>query len=207
MSLESKELKKIITVLGSAGDFRMSVPEGTEGATKREYETSDGKKGTKTELAFKSVGGKISNVDFFDGDYGKNLMVTLDAGDDGAVTVSLGCSTPFGEDVLKKLPNIDMNEHVVLTPYAFEGDNGKPMKGVSITQGDVKIKNAFFDYDKKKNLLKYPAPEGDTSTFDADDWKMFFTTARKHTIKYAEENIVIQFGGVKKTELADGEDF
>lgn len=203
MSLEAKETKKFISVLGSTGDFRMSVPEGTEGAIKREYETSDGKKGEKYELAYKSIGGKIVDVEFFEGDYGKNLLLTFDFEDNTEhVVLSLGCNTPFGEDVLKKLPNIDFNAWVVMTPYNFDDDNGKNRKGISITQGDEKVTNAY--YDGKKSLLDYPEPEGDTSKYDADDWKMYFTKARKHTIQYAEKEIVPQFGHV--VEATNDED-
>ena len=164
MGLETKETKKIIGVLGSTGDFRMSVPEGTEGAVRREYESSTGEKGVKHELVFKSISGMITDVDFFDGDYGKNLLITFSFGEgEEPVTVSLGCNTPFGEDVLKKLPNINFKEAVVFSPYAFENENGKPVKGISITQGDTKIKGAFYDAENKKSLLDYPSPEGKTS--------------------------------------------
>jgi len=205
MSLEQKDTKRIINVLGSAGDFRETVPEGTEGAKKREYETSDGKKGSKYELAYKSIGGKITNVEFFEGDYGKNLLITFDFEDDtDAVTVSFGCNTPFGEDVLKKLPNINFNEWVVMTPFNFDDDKGKNRKGVSIKQGDEKVTNAY--YDGEKNLLDYPEPEN-PDEMDSDDWKMYFTAARKHTIKYAEENILPQFGGATTVATEDEEDF
>ena len=190
MALETKDTKKFISVLGSTGDFRMSVPEGTEGAVRREYESSDGKTGVKFEHVFKSVGGKIVGAEFFEGDYGKNLILTFDF-EDGTenIAVSLGTNSPYGEDVMKKLPNIDMNEHVVFSPYAFEDEKGKTRKGISITQGDEKIKNAF--YDGEKNLLDYPEVEGEN--LDKDDWKIYFTQCRKFLVGYVEDNILPQF--------------
>ena len=213
MALTAKEDKKIISVLGSTGDFRMTVPEGTEGAKKREYETSDGKTGSKYELAFKSIGGKITDVSFFEGDYGKNVMVTFDFEDDSDhVTASFGCNTPFGEDVMKKLPNINLNDWVVFSPYAFTDDRGKDRKGVSITQGDVKIQNFFTEVktDKNgkntyKNLHGYPEPTGNEE--DADDWKIFFTLCRKFLVKYTEENILPQFGKTAKPDVSEEEGF
>lgn len=207
MGLETKETKKIISVLGSTGDLRMVVPEGTEGAVRREYESSTGEKGVKHELVFKSISGMITDVKFFDGDYGRNLVITFDF-EDGSepVAVSLGCNTPFGEDVLKKLPNIKFKQAVSMRPYSFVGDNGKPMKGVTIMQGETKVANAFYDAEKKENLLDYPKPEGETDKYDTDDWEMFFTKCRKHTIQYAFDNILPQFGHTM-TEAVVEDDF
>lgn len=195
MALETKNAGRFISVLGSAGDFRETVDQGTEGAKKRTYETSDGKTGEKWELSYKSIGGTITNMEIYEGDYGKNLILTIDAGDDGEVGVSLSTNTPYGESMLKVLPNIDFNKEVTITPYNFTTDEGKNLRGVSVKQDDEKVQNAFYDYEKKESLLDYPEPEGDTSTWDSEDWKIFFTQCRKHTLKYAEENILPQFGG------------
>lgn len=195
MALEQKENTSYLSVLASAGDFRMTVPQGTEGAKRRDYETSDGKTGSKWELAYKSIGGYITKIDFFDGDYGKNLLLTFDFKDGTeTVTVSLGTNTPFGEDMLKKLPNIDFSKEVKLTPYAFTDDKGKDRKGISVVQADCnwnddKVPGAFYDPEKKENLLGFPEPEGDTTAFDTDDWKIYFTQCRKFLVKYAEEHI------------------
>ena len=114
----AQETTPIMNILGSDGTLRLSVPEGTEGAVKREYETSDGKKGTKFELLFKSLCGKITNMQMFDGDYGKNLLVTLSY-DGGADTISFNTTSPFGEDFMKKLPNINLDEFVTIgIPYS-----------------------------------------------------------------------------------------
>lgn len=190
LGLQEKDSVQYITVLGSTGDFRMSVPEGTEGAKYREYETSDGKTGGKWEKVYKSIGGKIIGVEFFEGDYGKNLIVTFDVGEGDPVKVSLSTNTPFGEDVMKKIQNINLEENVVFSPYAFEDDKGKLRKGISITQGDEKIMNYYYDPEKKKNLHKYPEPEGDTKEFDKDDWKIYFTKVRKFLVAEVEKNVI-----------------
>jgi len=184
----------IMNILGSDGTLRLVVPEGTEGAKFREYEYKDSKtgetvKGSKWELIFKSLSGKITNIQQYDGDYGMNLMVTLtyDGGED---TISIGTATPFGEDFMKKLPNIKLEEFVTFSPFAFTDDNGKMRKGISITQGDEKIKNFFYDAEKKKNLNKYPNPDGKVDEYTKDDWKIYFMQARKFLIKYTEENFL-----------------
>lgn len=184
------------------GEFRESVPEGTEGAIKREYETSDGKTGVKWELPIKGLEGKISNMQIYEGDYGKNLMVTI-AYEGGADTISLSTQSPFGEDFMKKLPNINLDEQVKIVPFDFTDDSGKRRRGLTITQGDVKLTNYFYDADKKKNLHKYPNPEGDVSTYDSDDWKIYFTKCRKFLVAYVEENFLPAFAHVNTGTAVD----
>ena len=173
----------------SDGTLRLAVPEGTEGAVRREYETSDGKKGVKFELPYKSLCGKITNMQMFEGDYGKNLLVTFTY-EGGADTISFNTTSPFGEDFMKKLPNINLDEFVTVSGYSFVDDNGKSRKGVTVTQGDVKLSNYFYDAEKKKNLHKYPEPEGDTGKYDKDDWKIYFTQCRKFLVKNVEEKFL-----------------
>lgn len=187
----------IMNILGSDGTLRLTVPEGTEGALFREYETSDGKKGSKWELVFKSLSGKISNIQTHDGDYGMNLMLTLEY-DGGEDTISIGAATPFGEDFMKKLPNINLEEYVDFAPYAFEDEKGKTKKGVSIKQGDRKIQNFFYkpadkDGERGVNINGYPNPTGDTSKYTKDDWKIYFMQARKFLLEHTTEKFLPLF--------------
>lgn len=184
----SSETPTYFNVL-SDGKFHQVVPEGTEGATRREYETSDGKKGVKFEILAETITGTIKNFSLFEGEYGKNVLIEFakETEEDEQVIVSLSASSGFGEDFLKKVPNIDIEKVVTLAPYSFEDDNGKKRKGVTIYQGGIapefKIANYYVKEDKKlKKLVPtngMPAPDGDTSKFDSDDWKLYFGTARK----------------------------
>jgi hypothetical protein len=188
----------IMNILGSDGTLRLVVPEGTEGAKLREYETSDGKKGSKWELTFKSLSGKITNLQMYEGDYGKNLLVTLSY-DGGEDTISFNTASPYGEDFMKKLPNINLDEFITVTPYSFLDDAGKTRRGVTVTQGDVKLSNYFYDPEKKKNLHKFPTPEGDTSKFSKDDWKIYFLQTRKFLVEYTEEKFLPTFAHMNPT--------
>lgn len=188
----AQNMTPIMSILGSDGTLRLTVPEGTPGAVFREGETKDGKHYSKWELVFKSLSGKISNMWFHDGDYGLNLMVSF-AYDGGEDTVSFGTATPFGEDFMKKLPNINLDEFVTISPFSFIDDNGKNRRGVTVKQGDTKLENYFYDKEKKKNVHKYPNPEGDTSTFTKDDWKIYFLQARKFLVKHTEDNFIPKF--------------
>lgn len=169
--------QKFISIL-SDGKFHLTVPEGTEGAVKREYETSDGTKGVKHELVYTEVSGLIADIKFYEGDYGKLLQITID--DDGdVVVVSVNTSQNFGEDLLKKLPAIDRTVSVVLSPYSFTDEKGKQRKGVTVKQNDVKVENFYYDKTKKENINGYPNPDfGKKKKISNDDWKAYFLQAR-----------------------------
>lgn len=185
MALETIEKKNFISILSSDATFRKVVPEGTEGATVREYETSTGEKGTKCELIFQRMRGMIGAVSFVDTDFGKLLQIEID-GD----TLSLSTAQAFGEDFMKKLPNIDLKKEVVLSPYNFDDEKGKNKKGLTVYQDENKIENYFYDTEKKEVSNGYPAIEGDTKSFDSDDWKIYFMKARKFLIAYTAEHFV-----------------
>jgi hypothetical protein len=181
--LNEKETRTYINVLAD-GTFRVVVPEGTEGAVRRDWDSKDGKtKGTKFERVYESVEGLITNVMLYDGDYGTNLQLSIDDGE----LVSLGIATPFGEDIMKKLPNVDFDKKVKLVPYSFEDDNGRTRRGITIYQGH-KIDNFFYDKEKREPVNGYPIPEGDTKTYGTDDWKIFYLKARKFLVDYTMNN-------------------
>ncbi len=192
MALEKINKDNYVSILSSDGTLRMTVPEGTEGSIHREYETSDGKKGVKNELVFNKLSGKITNIAFHDGDFGKSIQVTVtdDAGD---VVLSINTAQNYGEDFMKKLPNIDLEQPVTLSPYNFTDDKGKLRKGISILQNDVKVQNSYYDALAKKNTNKFPEPDGDTKKYDNDDWKTYFIKVRKFLIKEVETKIIPKF--------------
>lgn len=186
MALIKQERKEFVSILGSDATLRMTVPEGTEGSIVREYETSTGAKGKKSELVFNKIVGKITDISFYEGDFGK--LIQLDITDnDGTLTLSVSTAQNFGEDIMKKIPNIDLTKTIELSPYSFEDEKGKVRKGVSIVQEGKKIKNFFYDEVTKKNINGYPDIEGDKNSYDKDDWKIYFMKARKFLVSYIEE--------------------
>ncbi len=172
--------EKYLNIL-SDGTLRMSVPEGTEGAIKREYETSDGKTGTKNELVFSEISGFLTKVSFFEGSFGKLLHLTIKDNEEEYV-LSVGTESNFGEDLMKKLPAIDLEEMLTITPYSFEDDKGKKKRGVTIKQKDKKIENFYYDKETKKNKFGYPNPKI-TKKMDKDKWKLHFMEARMFLIE------------------------
>ena len=197
----------IMSILGSDGTLRLTVPEGTEGAKKRDYETSDGKQGSKWELVFKSLTGKITNLQMYEGDYGTNLMVTLSY-EGGSDTISINTGTPFGEDFMKKLPNINLDEFVTIAPYSFVDEKGKTRKGITVTQGDTKLKDFFTDSeDYKKKLHGFPMPKGDTEKYTKDKWKLYFSEARIFLIEYVTEKFIPAFAHMNPTVTGSSVDY
>lgn len=191
MLTPNKQTGRFIHILAD-GLFHETVSQDTEGAVKREYETSDGTKGEKWELVYNKIDAKIVNVQFHDGEYGEQIQITFNDGENGVI-LSQTVSSNFGEDILKKLPNINFSEKVAFVPYAFEDEKTKkPKKGVSIYQGD-KVANFFYDTEKQESKNGYPIPEGDTTTYKSDDWKLFYLQARKFLTNYTKTNIVPNF--------------
>jgi len=187
---------KFYNVLGSTGKFHLKVEEGTEGAQLRKYETSDGTKGEKWELIASEITGVIDNVSIYEGDYGKNVIVALKLEEGETETdqilISLGAASPFGEQFLEKLPNINAEWEVTFKPYVFEGDDGKVKKGLTILQGEMKLVSAYNTYDPEKKTWKtkkgFPLPENGGKGFDTDDWKAYFIGRRKYLIEELKKN-------------------
>ena len=195
----TEDRAKLFYVLAD-GKFHQVVPENTEGAVKREYETSDGKKGTKWEILADSLEGQITNLSLFDGDFGKNVMILFgDVDPKNNVIVSLAANSNYGEDFMKILPNIDIAKPVKLTPYSFENDKGKMIKGLQVKQDDNKLFSHYHDYNEKtkKSAVKNGYPklpseaEIKSKSWDqSEDWKAYFAKARKFLIKELQDHII-----------------
>lgn len=179
---------RIISIL-SDGKFHEKVAADTEGAVLRQYETSSGEKGEKWELVYKKIEAYITKIDFQDGEYGENLLIWFNDGEN-ALALSVSTSSNFGEDILKKLPALDFSEKVGMQPYSFTKENGKEARGVSVWQKTDKVQSFFRDFEKNEDINGIPQPEGDTSKYDKDDWRIHFIKVRKFLVAYAKEHIV-----------------
>jgi hypothetical protein len=173
------------------GTFRRRVADETPGSIRREYETSKGDKGVKWEMLIDSLEGTIEDMQIVEGDFGRTLSITLDANADGVHPhLQFNVEGTYGEDVLKKLPAVDLTQPVKFRPYAFtDQTNGKEVRGVEIKQGETKFKNYFYDAEAKTVINGMPKPEEDTSRYSKDDWKVYFITVRKFLIAYFLENV------------------
>ena len=189
------------------GSLRQSVPEGTPEAVRREWEAG-GDKGVKHEIVFKAITGIITDVNFYDGESNgrkfTNLNIVLDENESGKKpVVSVGVSTRYASDILKKLPGVDFTQEVRIRPYAFtpEGEE-KTVTGVEITQkdrsGNFTRKVDSYFHSKAgdgKTLIKngFPKPDGDTREYTSDDWQAFYVQVRRFLVNYTKEHICPKF--------------
>lgn len=180
---KKEERRKYITILAD-GRFHQTVSQNTEGAVIREYETSDGKKGSKHELVFREITAKVVNLNFIDGDYGQMIELTLD---DGAI-LSVGAASRFGSDILKRLPNVDFDKDILFMPWAME-DEGRKRTGIIIKQDGERVESYFEAQagDGKwiqKNGL--PKPKSDMTK---TQWRKYFMDVQSFLVEYASDNI------------------
>lgn len=192
MALEKINKDTFVSILSSDATFRLVVPEGTPDSIKREYEDSTGKKGVKNELVFNKMTGKITNVAFAETNFGKLLQLTI-TDEKGPIILSVSTAQNYGEDLMKKLPNLDLSQDVELAPYSFTDERGKSRKGVSVVQNGNKIKNFFYNEETKENINGFPSPKGDTKKYSKDKWKIYFLEARDFLCEYTAEH----FGATK----------
>lgn len=171
------------------GLFHEKVDMGTDGAVLREYELKDGTKGSKWELLYKDLKNVyVKDVAFENSDFGENILVTFTDGESD-ITLAESTSGNFGSDIMKKLPNINFSEKVGVAPYAFVDERtGKPKRGVTFYQQSDKVGDYFWD--GTENLHGFPKPDGDTSKFDKDDWKVHFINVKKFLVNYTRENVI-----------------
>lgn len=207
---EARQKEDFYNVLADA-KFHFVVDEGTEGAVRREY-TIKGKDGdadsigVKHELLYSALSGKITKVAFHEGDFGKNLLITLKDGDETFV-VSLGTASNFGEDMLKKLLNINMDEPVRLVPYSLkDAKTGKDKRGITVYQGqdaegkfltgdENKVQSHFHQWDEvtKTSTPLHGFPKVPVAkkrkVLSKDEWKIWFTQCRLFMIDFIEEKL------------------
>ena len=135
------------------GSMVQKVNEGTEGARRREYETSDGKKGVKYEIVHKNLTWIISWLEIKDWDFGEQFVLTIASWDDAAKLTMPTDSKYFGS-FARVLPNVVLKDPITINPYDFTGDNGKQLRWISVKQDGKKVMDYY--YDGKKNLNGLP---------------------------------------------------
>ncbi len=183
MGLEKSDSKTYASIIGDRPHIRVKTESTNPNAVKREYETSDGTKGEKHELAYDNITGKIESIELVEGKFGMQIQVLLDG-----VILSIGTATNFGSDLMKKLPAVDLTKEVNIAPYSFEDDKKKIQKGVTVYQDEEKISNFFWD--GKKNLHGFPELPKDYKTFTSDKWKSHFLDVKMFLQDYIQENVI-----------------
>lgn len=182
----SRRAQRVYANIISDGTIRVKTVESDPEAVRRDYELSNGDKGTKFERVYDELSGIITGVAFFDGEFGKTLHVTV-TDDDGSIILSMNMATNYAEDLMKKLPALDLDKKVALRPYSFEDDKKKLRRGISVVQDGEKVKSFFHDAENKP-LYGFPEIIKD-KVYDKDDWKIYFMQTRKFLQGYISERV------------------
>ena len=210
MGLANTRTQATFVSIGSNGDLRVNANESTPGAVKRDYELSNGSKGSKWELIYNEMTGIITSIQFRDGDYGEQMLINF--WDDGvSYVLTTPASSNFATDIMKKIPNINVTKPITIKPYSLTDDKGKPKKGVTIIQDGSKITNFFVEEGedgKKKEAHGFPVKEAGKA-YKTSDWKLYFMQVAKFLQEYTEANVtpallsVIELDDIKSLKEAD----
>lgn len=199
---QDKDQKRYLTILAD-GKLHERVDEDTEGAKVRTKKNQDGTTEEVTdkddnliyELTYPGITANVGKIQISEGDYGSNLNIDLTDEDDNQFVLSLKCDSPYGENFMQRLPNLDLNEPVVFKPYAFKpkGSDQK-QRGLTLLQGEPKseekVANAFEKVEEngdREVLIKgFPMPDP-KKKYNSEKWKIFFATRREWVMDYLVE--------------------
>jgi len=174
---------RFLTIVG--GKIREKVEQGTEGAVLRTGDVA-GVPFEKWELVYPGISAFITKVELFDGKFGKNVNIHMTDSNDESFILSLGAeNSRTGVPFMEALPNLDLTKEVTIKPYKFE-QNGKNIEGITITQGETKIKSAFYDAETKTNLLGMPKAEPNKK--GETNWKLYFAQRDEWLQTYMVDN-------------------
>jgi len=187
MALRAREERTFANII-SDGTIRVKAQEGDPLAVRRDIKLPDGTEMTKFERVYHELSGFIHYISFKEGDYGKQLIIAIKDGDFN-INLSMSMQSNYAEDLLKKLPNVDVNKEIVLSPYSFEDDKKKLRRGVTVMQDGEKLKSYFHD-EKNNPINGFVEFEKDWKTYDKEDWKMHFIKTRKFLQQFTEEKII-----------------
>jgi len=161
---EDFDTKPFLSIIG--GTFKQKVNEGTPGAKFREYETKSGEKGSKWEISYSAWMGKIEDMRINEGDFGESLHIVFED-----CIISIPVSQRYFSDFVKKIASANLDLPVTIKPYDFVTDDGKRKSGLTILQGETKLKDKFYDFDTKKYSDGFPEPKDIKSK---DEWRIYF---------------------------------
>lgn len=168
------ENRTYISIVG--GKIVKSVPEGTEGARRREWEAG-GRTGVKHELVYDSWTGLIEDIRIIDTEFGEMCNVVFED-----AILSMNTASRYFTDFAKKACSMDTRKPLRIAPFDFTDDEDRRKTGVSLYQGDKKLENKFWDAAKKKPVEGFPEPEGDKTKYKSDDWKIYYLRVKKYLV-------------------------
>ena len=189
----------------SQGALRKKCDENDPLGIKREYTTKDGEKKEVYEIVYDDINGYIRSVELRDGDYGEQLIVYID--DVDAYALQMSWDSSEAQSFAEKLKSVDISKEVNISPYHFTPkDSTKVKRGITITQDGKKLDSYFLERDDNGKIVGslhgLPEPEGDTSSYDSDDWKVYYIKRRK----FLKNEVILAFPSMEtdgKPEVAE----
>jgi len=161
------------------------VDEWTPGAKKRDYETSDWATGTKFEIHHKNLVGKVEGLEFVDGNFGEQFVLTLGNWEDKA-KLHINTDSKYFTAFAKKLPKVKLEDNIELNSFDFTTKDGKRLTGMAVKQGGEKVEDNYWD--GKKSLNGMPeVSKADAKGYDKDDWKIHFMNVKKFLKKEVQK--------------------
>ena len=186
MPLGNSDTSKIYLNI-SFGKLRQKATESTPGAISRVNKLNE----TVWEKVYGWITGKITGIYYKEhAEYGNSYEVTINDGQE-SYNVSLNEDSKYCRDFLSKLPNIDLNRDVTLSPYDFkpQGED-RNIKGLSIKQDEIKLENYFIKKDENNGLSflhGYPERDGELSK---SQWKIYSIKVQEFLNEYTKANII-----------------
>lgn len=135
MGLENREGGKYITIYN--GKFAIRVDEGTPGSVSRVNKQNK----TVHEKYYDSFTAKLVGIKTKDSSYGKNWVFSFKDGAE-VYQLHLSYSNSFATNLLKMLPNIDLEKEMKIQPAVKEVD-GKNKSSLFVNQDGVSIKHKY----------------------------------------------------------------
>lgn len=187
----------------NAGALTQKAEEGENGAKLRSYEFKDGEgkivKGEKWEKRFASITGTITDMSFYDGNFGMSLNIVLD----NEFSLQISKQSRYFASIIERLASADLSKPVTIRPYDFESE-GRRNVGVSVKQDEEKLQSHFYDSEKKKSINGIPqVTKKDRDSYDGDDWKVFFIKRDKFLMEYVKTEMIPNIVKVEEHEVQD----
>lgn len=179
-NLKAHNNKPYLRIVG--GNLVQEVDKTTSGARLREGELKDGTKFSKWEISYMNWTGKVESIQFKDSEYGTSCMLDL-----GDAILSFNTDSKYFQDMACKLLSSDITKEITFHPYDMIGDNDKNIRGVSVQQEGVKLKNYFYDFEKKEILHGYPkVDQVMKEKLKKNYWKVYFAEVAAFLIEKLE---------------------
>jgi len=128
--------KRFVNVID--GKFTIRVPDGTEGAVKRELTNGENKGKMVSELQYTRLTGMITKILFETSKYGERIIIVVS--DDIDYFFQIPWNSSIKNSIITRLPNVDFNKEVTFSSFL---DKEKKINVVLIYQNDELVASAY----------------------------------------------------------------